>query len=158
MLPSHSSTPGRSAASTISAAPSAAPYGSLKSTTDPLSRSMQENVIYDPNTNQNVGGRIVRNPFPSNLIPANRFDPVAVKIQNLIPLPDFAGNINNWNQAPKYNKISATPALKIDHNIGASKKLSFYLNKSWGHTVQNGQDGLPIPLTAFRDQRGYTYT
>ena len=28
----------------------------------------------------------------------------------------------------------------------SAAKLSFYLNKSWSHTVQNGQDGLPIPL------------
>ena len=85
-------------------------------------------------------------------------DPVALKIQALIPLPDYPGNINNWQQAPKYNKISATPAIKIDHSLSPTKKLSFYLNKNWGHTVANGQDGLPIPLTAFRDQRTYTYT
>ena len=64
----------------------------------------------------------MRNPFPGNIIPQAGFDPVAVKIQALIPLPDFAGNINNWNQAPKYNKISATPAIKIDHNFSAAQQ------------------------------------
>ncbi|MCU1324652.1 MAG: Cna B-type protein [Bryobacterales bacterium] len=126
--------------------------------TDPLGRAIQENVIYDPATSQVVSGRVVRDPFPGNVIPQSRIDPVAAKIQNLIPLPDFGGNINNWRQAPKYNKISATPAIKIDHNINDSNKLSFYLNKNWNHTVANGQDGLPIPLTSFRDQRTYTYT
>jgi hypothetical protein len=85
-------------------------------------------------------------------------DPVALKIQALIPLPDYPGNINNWNQAPKYNKISASPAIKIDHSLSSAHKLSFYLNKNWNHTVANGQDGLPSPLTAYRDQRTYTYT
>jgi hypothetical protein len=132
--------------------------GRTLSGTDPLGRPMLENAIYDPLTSQNVNGRIVRNQFPANMIPASRLDPVAVNIQNLIPKPDYPGNINNWNQAPKYNKISATPALKVDHSLSSAAKLSFYLNKSWSHTVQNGQDGLPIPLAAFRDQRGYTYT
>ncbi len=126
--------------------------------TDPLGRAIRENVVYDPKTNNVVSGRVVRDPFPGNVIPASRIDPVALKIQALIPLPDFGGSINNWNQAPKYNKISATPAIKIDHNINGSNKVSFYLNKNWSHTVANGQDGLPVPLTAFRDQRTYTYT
>jgi Carboxypeptidase regulatory-like domain len=126
--------------------------------TDPLGRPILENVIYDPKTNQTINGRVVRNPFPGNIIPPSDFDPVALKIQALIPRPDFAGNINNWNQAPKYNKITATPAIKIDHSITSTQKLSFYLNKNWSHTVANGQDGLPIPLTAYRDQRTYTYT
>jgi hypothetical protein len=126
--------------------------------TDPLGRPILENVIYDPKTNQTVSGRVVRNPFPNNIIPQTDLDPVALKIQGLIPNPENPSNINNWQQAPKYNKISATPAIKIDHSLSAAKKLSFYLNKNWNHTVANGQDGLPIPLTAFRDQRTYTYT
>lgn len=132
--------------------------GRVLNGTDPLGRQMFENVIYDPKSNQTVNGRVVRNPFPGNRIPPSQLDPVALKMQTLIPRAQFAGNINNWSQAPKYNKISATPAIKIDHSINPSHKLSFYLNKNWNHTVQNGQDGLPIPLTAFRDQRTYTYT
>jgi Carboxypeptidase regulatory-like domain/TonB dependent receptor len=126
--------------------------------TDSQGRSILENTIYDPKTQSTVNGRVVRNPFPGNIIPQQDFDPVAVKIQALIPMPDFSGNINNWNQAPKYNKISATPAIKIDQALSNTYKLSFYLNKNWNHTVANGQDGLPIPLTAYRDQRTYTYT
>jgi hypothetical protein len=85
-------------------------------------------------------------------------DPVSLKIQALIPLPDFGGKINNWSQAPKYNKISAIPAIKIDHNFNEANKIAFHIEKNWSHTVANGQDGLPPPLTAYRDQRTYTYT
>jgi hypothetical protein len=126
--------------------------------TDPLGRPIMENVIYDPKTSRTVNGQVVRNPFPNNVIPQSEMDPVALKIQALIPLPEYPGNINNWNQAPKYNKISASPAIKIDHSLNSAHKLSFYLNKNWNHTVANGQDGLPVPLTAYRDQRTYTYT
>ena len=44
-----------------------------------------------------------------------------MKIQALIPRPDFAGNINNWIQASKHNKITATPAIKIDHSITSTR-------------------------------------
>lgn len=126
--------------------------------TDPLGRPIPENAIYDPQTSTVVNGRVVRDQFPNNIIPISRLDPVAVKIQSLIPLPDLSGTVNNWRQAPKYNKINATPAIKIDHNVTQNNKVSFYLNKNWNHTVANGQDGLPVPLTAYRDQRTYTYT
>ena len=53
--------------------------------TDPLGRPILENVIYDPLTTRTQSGQIVRDPFLNNVIPAARFDPVAVKIQNLIP-------------------------------------------------------------------------
>ena len=126
--------------------------------TDPLGRPILENAIYDPASTREVNGQVIRDPFPGNIIPQNRFDPVAVRIQSLFPNPDFAGNINNWIQNPISNKVSATPAMKLDHSFTAASKISFYLTKSWNHTMQNGLDALPIPLTAFRDQRTYSYT
>ena len=73
-------------------------------------------------TSQVVGGRVVRDPFPETSFPRADMDPVALKIQALIPLPDYPGNINNWQQAPKYNKISATPAIKIDHSLSPTQE------------------------------------
>jgi hypothetical protein len=50
--------------------------------TDPYGRAILENTIYDPNTSQlDDNGKIRRDPFPGNIIPKNRFDPVAVKIR-----------------------------------------------------------------------------
>jgi hypothetical protein len=126
--------------------------------TDPLGRPILENAIYDPATTRTINGQVVRDPFPNNIIPTSRFDPVAARIQSLFPQPDFAGNINNWIQNPISNKVSATPAMKLDHSFTQASKLSFYTTKSWNHTMQNGLDALPIPLTAFRDQRTYSYT
>lgn len=48
--------------------------------TDPLGRPILENTIYDPQTSRSVNGLIVRDPFPGNIIPVSRFDPVAAKI------------------------------------------------------------------------------
>ncbi|MEO8593905.1 MAG: carboxypeptidase-like regulatory domain-containing protein, partial [Candidatus Solibacter sp.] len=73
--------------------------------TDPLGRPMMENVIYDPKTSQTVNGRVVRNPFPLNMIPKSDLDPVALNIQALIPLPDFAG---------KYQQLAAGAEVQQD--------------------------------------------
>src|SRR5437899_2270139 len=37
-------------------------------------------TIYDPATAQQVGARVVRSPFPGNIIPANRINPVAAAV------------------------------------------------------------------------------
>lgn len=125
---------------------------------DPLGRPFMENTIYDPLTARTVNGQVVRDAFTGNIIPASRLDPVALKIQNLLPLPQFSGNINNWLQNLTGYKVSATPAIKLDHNFSSGSKVSFFLQKAWNHTINNGLDGLPSPITAVRDQRTYSYT
>ncbi|MCU1324985.1 MAG: Cna B-type protein, partial [Bryobacterales bacterium] len=57
---------------------------------DPSGRQYQENAIFDPLSNQVVNGQTIRTQFPGNVIPANRLDPVALKIQALIPVPTSA--------------------------------------------------------------------
>jgi hypothetical protein len=71
-------------------------------------------VLTDPQT-----GR----PFPGNRIPANRFDPVAVRILNdWIPLPNLPGN-GYEVEVPiplERNEFS----LKLDHNLTTRHRLS----------------------------------
>ena len=126
--------------------------------TDPLGRPILENTIYDPATGRVVNGATERDPFPGNIIPVSRMDPVALKIQALMPQPTNGNLINNWLQAPLSQKTSYNAGGKVDQNFGPNNKLSFYMTKAGGHTMQNGLDGLPVPLTAVRDQRTYSYT
>jgi Carboxypeptidase regulatory-like domain/TonB dependent receptor len=125
---------------------------------DPLGRAMLENVIYDPLTGRDVGGKVVRDPFAGNRVPQARMDPVALKIQDLIPKASNGNLINNWIQNPLSDKVSHIPGFKIDHSFSSKSKLSFYYSKQAGRTTQNGLDGLPSPLTAVRFQNGYTNT
>src|SRR5262245_20137004 len=68
--------------------------------TDPLQRPIYANEIYDPATRRVVNGQIVADPFLNNVIPPERFDPVAKKIQALIPSPtDPNLLVNNYQQA-----------------------------------------------------------
>lgn len=50
-------------------------------------------TIYDPfTTRTDASGAIVRDAFPSNIIPANRINPVAAKVLGLVPAPNAPGN------------------------------------------------------------------
>jgi len=50
--------------------------------------------IYDPATGVVQGGRVARQPFPNNIIPANRISPIAKNYLQYYPLPNQAGNAN----------------------------------------------------------------
>lgn len=125
--------------------------------TDPLGRSILENTLYDPTTARIVGGATVTDPFPNNIIPMSRFDPVALKVQALIPLPTRAGNVNNFEERYITSKIQAIPAVKIDHNFSEKAHLSGYYS-SQRTDKDNSQDGFPDPLTARREQLIRSYT
>src|SRR5215831_13242694 len=61
--------------------------------------------VYDPSTIQAAaGGRFSRQPFPGNIIPANRIDPAAKKILALYPLPNQAGTTDGRNNYFLSNK------------------------------------------------------
>lgn len=118
--------------------------------TDPLGRPIMENAIYDPRTTRLVNGQVVRDPFPNNLIPANMLDPVALRIQELIPRATRPGLINNWDQSFPADTIKSIATIKADHNFPTvGGKISGYYSRYWGPHY-NGSDGLPIPITRVR--------
>jgi len=124
--------------------------------TDPFNTlTLVQNTIYDPRNQVNMNGRLVTAPFPNNMIPRDRFDPVAVAIQKLIPEPTSPSSLIN-NFLPSYPSIRHTtiPAVKIDHQIGSKGHLSFY----WSFTHTDSQlsptygnsDGLPNTISEAR--------
>jgi len=117
--------------------------------TDPLGRSILENVIYDPLTSRTASGVTVRDPFPNNTIPVARFDPVAVKIQALIPQPSNSALVNNWQQIYENPFVRTIPSVKIDHYFGGTVKMSAYYAAYLDDSVTS-PEGLPSPLTAVR--------
>src|SRR5687768_8026439 len=94
--------------------------------TDPLGRPIMENAIYDPRTTRVVNGQVVRDPFPNNVIPAALLDPVALRIQALIPKATRGGIINNWDQSFPADTIKSISTLKVDHSFSPQGKLSGY--------------------------------
>jgi hypothetical protein len=73
------------------------------------------NTIYDPATQTVDANNVVtRQPFPNNVIPSARLDPVARKIQDFYPRPNVPGTIANGIAQNNYQYVlpSNTPRIK----------------------------------------------
>ena len=81
-------------------------------------------TIYDPATGNADGTG--RTPFPGNQIPANRLNPVSLKLLSLIPLPNVAsssGNNNYFALLPFHKDTNSTDG-KLDWNLSDKDRLS----------------------------------
>lgn len=132
---------------------------------DPLGRPIYANEIYDPNTRHTVGNQIVTDPFPSNTIPLTRFDPVAVKVQQLIPLPTNLNAsllTNNYQQTFLSHRTTEVPSVKIDHVIGPKDKISFFWNMTKTFCVvcsgTGGSTGLPVTIDTSTETDIHAYS
>jgi hypothetical protein len=73
-------------------------------------------VIYDPDT-FDAASRI-RQPFPGNRIPSNRINPLAPKILDFIPTPNFSGQVGrNFAQTLPGVDDSNNGNARIDHSF-----------------------------------------
>jgi hypothetical protein len=117
---------------------------------DPNGQQVCLNQIFDPNTSTTVNGIVERAPFPNNTIPVSRFDPTAVIIQNMIPLPNSPGLFNYT--APGYSNFRHTtiPSFKIDHNLSEKIKIAGYYSATQTNSPQT--NGFPQPYTALQPQ------
>lgn len=68
-------------------------------------------VIYDPATARADGARVRRDPFPGNIIPANRISAIAKNYLQYYPLPNQAGDAQGRN-----NYISGNPRFDTFHS------------------------------------------
>jgi hypothetical protein len=150
---------------------------------DPLGRQFPAGTIFNPYDQQTVtcvsaGGPgqpnctngntyVVRNPFVGNQIPTSLFDPVAVRILNLVPLPtgpNFAsGQTGNNYQNPYLSQTrSKIPSVKGDQTFGSKQHVSFYGGSTLmdaPYTATNGNaEGFPSPVTGARGSFIYSYT
>jgi hypothetical protein len=125
--------------------------GTMTTLTDPTSGYQYlQNQIFDPNsTYTDANGRLVRTAFPNNVIPQNRMDPVALKIQALIPAPINTQTSLNWVPPITVSTTQQLPSVKIDQDFGPSTKASFFWDRQDTNSVAYA-DGLPIPLTSAR--------
>ncbi|MGH9962903.1 MAG: TonB-dependent receptor domain-containing protein, partial [Pyrinomonadaceae bacterium] len=110
-----------------------------------------ENAIYDPRTARTVNGQVVRDPFERNIIPADLFDPVAVKIQSYFPQPLNNNLVNNFPLQAPYRQIQAIPSIKVDHVFTERARMSVYFSPM-RTDKDNGNLGLPDPISERRDQ------
>jgi hypothetical protein len=124
--------------------------GPTVSLTDPTSGyTFLQNQIFDPaSTFTDANGRLTRTAFPNNVIPTNRLDPVALKVQALIPSPTNNQTTLNWVPSIVTNTQQQIPSAKVDQDFGMTKLSLFWTNQSTNQIA--APDGLPIPLTSSR--------
>jgi len=123
--------------------------------TDVTGNPILENGVYDPFTTRTLStGQRVRTMFVGNQIPqtAQYLDPVAQKIQALIPATNRTGLINNSILPYDSQRVTDIPTIKADHSLSSKAHLSYL----WQQTRTASQysqtfgasDGLPTPITA----------
>ena len=88
-------------------------------------------VIYDPLTtrpNPNGSG-VIRDPFPGNVIPANRLDPVGRNVASIYPMPNGPGNFDNFTSTVDRSVRDHSFTGRIDHR--ASNRDNFFARFSY---------------------------
>jgi hypothetical protein len=115
-------------------------------------------VIYDPTTTrQDASGAFVRDPFPGNIIPANRIDPVARKIAGYLPAPNTTGGLNYMGLIGEKILDPDAFVVKGDHSFNDRQKITMSLNTTNIPRLRI-DSALPDPLAPGLDQviKGYT--
>jgi hypothetical protein len=123
-------------------------------------------VVYDPATtrpNPNGTG-FIRDPFPGNRIPINRFSTVAQQYLALARgvvtpnraglVPGTLGYVSNNYQSPGGTNVERTNkfSVKIDHALSSRHRLSYLFNRTTNRTEpgSSGAAGLPAPFNTFQ--------
>src|SRR5437868_190729 len=91
--------------------------------TDALGRSFQGGTIFDPATTRAVGTKFVRDPFPGNILPANRLDQNAIALLNLYPLPTNGQVTSNYTASPKLKEDRNAFDARMDINFSQNNQL-----------------------------------
>ncbi len=86
-------------------------------------------VVYDPATpTQDAAGNWIRQAFPGNVIPRNRFDPIAINMLQYWPAPNAVPNnqftgLNNYFASGKAPSQDSRFDLRVDHNVTTKFRL-----------------------------------
>jgi hypothetical protein len=110
--------------------------------------------IYDPTT---AGAGGTRTAFAGNIIPANRIDPVALKLLSYYPLPNHGApgaTQNNYSITQANSNPNLRYFGRIDYDLSSNNRVTFSITQK-DNPGKNTND-LPCPLNCFSgDIDGY---
>jgi len=121
--------------------------GALARSGDFSQEGRNRDRVFDPLTTTGTGSDTRRQPFPGNVIPPSRFDPVSARVIANYPLPNIAGRDNQPNNfffAPSDRDTSNQYDIKLDHNFGDRDRTFYRWSIRRDDKLQNG----PLPLSA----------
>ncbi len=135
-------------------------FGSFEGTRTRLGRSFTSTVpvpevregnfnrirpVFDPATTVGTPASFTRQPFPGNIVPRNRWDPLFPKLLALYPLPTNPNSIvNNYFFSPTERNDVNTYDLKGDHNVSDTSRLSVRYSRRDRDRLEPG----PLPMPA----------
>jgi hypothetical protein len=112
-------------------------------------------LVYDPSTGSTAA---TRQPFPGNIIPSARWDPVAAAAMAYFPIPNRAGTATNANNfiGSSRNALNRNIVVgRLDHQFRESDLVTarYYVNDA--NTNNTGTYGIPAadPLADITDVR-----
>jgi Carboxypeptidase regulatory-like domain len=83
--------------------------------------------IYDPFTSTGTNG--VRTIFAGKILPSARFDPVAVRLLQELPLPNLPGSESNWEGSKTENVDYWNFSTRVDLNVSEKWKTYFSVGR-----------------------------
>jgi hypothetical protein len=118
---------------------------------DALGRDVIYGQLYDPSTSRQLpDGTWIRDPFPGNIVPADKMSSVTQKILSLADTPDpafatFRRNIPRVSSCCP-NFLLNIYTVKLDHVISTNHKVNGFFNYSRRERDNHNDPGfLPIP-------------
>ncbi len=135
-------------------------FGSYEGTRTRLGRSFTSTVpvsqildgdfnrirpVFDPATTVGTATSFTRRPFPGNIVPRNRWDPLVPKILALYPRPtDNSKIVSNYFYTPSEKNNVDSYDFKGDHNLNDASRLSVRYSRRDRDRFEPG----PLPLPA----------
>jgi len=104
-------------------------------------------TIYDPSTTTNVNGVLTRTPFPGNIIPTNRINPVSLAIAKYFPVPTQPGapytGVNNYTRVDANRVGKNSVSYKVDQYFTESNRFFARYSADDTPDVRAGAYGSP---------------
>jgi hypothetical protein len=122
-------------------------------------------LIHDPLTAQTVGDRVVRQPFPGNIIPAGRINAIAQKVLSYYPLPNqpgtATGSDNFFYANPRTDSFNSL-STRFDHTVTSKQRIMARYTRNDRRESRGADLGIvngvaPRGNFLFRKNDGVTY-
>lgn len=95
--------------------------------------------IFDPLTSSyNANGVITRTPFPGNIIPAGRIDPISRTFLDWYPVPNRPGIAANFYNDPPFGQNFHQYNTRLDYRISDSDNIMGRFSQRRDHVPQQG--------------------
>jgi hypothetical protein len=103
--------------------------GNLIAIYDPLTTRL--NPAFDSSRPVSLTNpQFLRDPFPGNVIPADRLNPVGLNVASIYPVPNQAGNFDNYVTTANRVSTDDNISFRVDHRFGERDSVFFRYN--WG--------------------------